>query len=41
MIYLRSIYTGQCYAMDFLPKFGGYEIITEAEYIAYRKKMGL
>lgn len=41
MIYLRSIYTGQCYAVDFLPKFGGYEVITEAEYIAYCKKMGL
>lgn len=41
MIYVKSIYTGQCYALDFLPKFSGYELITEAEYIDYCKKMGL
>ena len=41
MMYFRSTLTGQCYEADFIPQFGGYELITKAEYEAWKKKMGL
>ena len=41
LIYIKSVYTGQCYATENLPKFGGYELITEAEYIAWCKANGI
>ena len=40
-MYFKSTLTGQCYAADFIPQFGGYELITKAEYEAWLKKMGL
>jgi hypothetical protein len=33
--YYRSTWTGQCYKTEFLPLFGGYVLITEAEYKRY------
>lgn len=33
--YVRSTWTGQCYKLEFMPMFGGYVQITEAEYKRY------
>lgn len=33
--YYRSTLTGQCYKTDFLPLFGGYVEISDAEYKRY------
>lgn len=41
MFYIKSIYTNQIYKVEEMPKFGGYELATEAEYIAYCQKMGI
>lgn len=41
MMYIKSTLTGQCYEVEFVPLFGGYEVITKAEYEAWLKKMGL
>lgn len=41
MMYIRSILTGQCYEVGFLPYYKGYEVITKAEYEAWKAKMGL
>lgn len=41
MMYIKSVYTGQVYKVDFLPQFGGWELSTEEEYNAYCKRMGL
>ena len=40
-MYFRSTITGQCYKLDFIPRFPGYELITEAEYLAYCKAHGI
>lgn len=40
-MYFKSTYTGQCYKLDFVPKYDGYEVITEQEYIDYWKSMGI
>ena len=40
-MYFKSTYTGQCYRLDFIPKYGGYEPITEEEYFLYWKAMGM
>ena len=34
-MYFRSIYPGQCYQLDSVPRFGGFELITKEEYIAW------
>ena len=34
-IFVRSEATGQIYAMDELPEFGGFSIVSRAEYEAY------
>ena len=36
-MYYKSTITGQCYKADFIPKFGGYELITKAEFDAWCK----
>ena len=36
-MYFKSTATGQCYKADFIPQFGGYELITEEEYLAWCK----
>lgn len=41
MMYVRSITTGQIYETDFLPQFGGYEVVSKATYIEWRRAMGL
>ena len=41
MFYIKSTMTGQIYKGEEMPKFGGYELSTESEYIAYCKKMGI
>ncbi len=35
MMYFKSVYTGQVYAMDFIPQVDGYELATKEEYEAY------
>ena len=37
-MYFRSTATGQCYKLDFIPQFGGYELITEDEYNEWSQK---
>ena len=32
MFYVRSIYTGQVYKVETMPKFGGYEMVGRKEY---------
>ena len=34
-MYFRSIYSGQVYKLDFIPKGEGWELATEQEYIDY------
>lgn len=34
-MYFRSIYSGQVYKLDFIPKGEGWELATEQEYIEY------
>lgn len=34
-IYIKSDYTGQVYCTDFIPKFGGWTVVTEAEFIEW------
>ena len=40
-MYFRSTITGAVYKADFIPKFGGYELSTEAEYIAWCRSHGI
>ena len=41
MMYVRSKLSGQCYKLDFIPQYGGYELITEAEYLAWCEANGI
>ena len=41
MMYFRSVYTGHCVKADFLPQFGGWELISEEEYLAWCKEVGI
>ena len=41
MMYIRSIFTGQVYEVECLPKFGGYEVVSKGTYIEWLRKMGL
>ena len=41
MIYVRSIYTGQIYEMEYLPQYDGYELATKEEYDRQREEYGL
>lgn len=41
MMYFRSTMTGQCYAAPFIPQFGGYVLISEAEYRAWCEAAGI
>ena len=41
MMYVKSIYTGQIYEVECLPKYGGYELSTKEEYDRQRKEYGL
>jgi hypothetical protein len=34
-MYIKSVYTGQVYEVDEMPKFGGYELSTKEEFDAY------
>lgn len=38
MMYIKSTLTNQCYEVEEMPKFGGYEVITKAEYDEYWAK---
>lgn len=38
-MYIKSIYTGQVYEADRMPKFGGYVKVSEKEYKNYLKKL--
>ena len=41
MMSFRSTMTGQCYELDFIPQFGGYELITKADYDAWCNAQGI
>ena len=34
-MYFKSVYTGQVFMVDFIPKFGGYELSTRNEYVKW------
>lgn len=36
-MYIRSEYTGQVFKTDFLPKFGGWEVVDEKTYLDWCK----
>ena len=40
VFYIKSIYTGQVYEVEEMPKFGGYEMVGKAEYEAWKKQAG-
>ena len=40
-MYFKSTITGQCYKADFIPQYGGYELITKAEFEAWCKAHGI
>ncbi len=40
-MYIRSTATGQVYKVEFIPKFGGYELASEAEFIAWCAAHGI
>lgn len=40
-MYIRSTMTGQIYRVDFLPRFGGYELACEEEYLAWCEAHGI
>lgn len=40
-MYFRSVYTGACVYSPTLPKFGGWELIAEAEYMAWCRTHGI
>ena len=37
MMYWKSVYTGQIHEVDFIPKFGGWELSTKEEYEEQQK----
>ena len=39
MMYWRSVYTGQIHEVDFIPKFGGWELATKEEYEEQQRKL--
>ena len=39
--FVRSTMSGACYALDFIPKFGGYEVISYETYLDYVMERGL
>lgn len=41
MMYFKSVYTGQVYKMGFIPMGNGWELSTEAEYLAWCKEHGI
>lgn len=41
MMYIRSIYTGQVFKTECLPKFGGWEVVSEATYIEWCVQHGI
>lgn len=40
-VFVRSTMSGACYALDFIPKFGGYEVISYETYLDYVMERGL
>lgn len=38
--FVRSTMSGACYALDFVPKFGGYEVISYETYMDYMMERG-
>ena len=41
MMYFKSIYTGQIYEVDFIPKGIGWELSTKEEYENWKKERGI
>lgn len=40
-MYIRSTATGQVYKVEFIPKFGGYELASEADYLEWCRENGI
>lgn len=40
-MYIKSEATGQVYKVDSLPRFGGYEVVRESDYIAWCNSQGI
>lgn len=40
-MYFRSVMTGQCYKLDFIPMGQGWEAIREEEYLAWCREAGI
>lgn len=40
-MFIRSAYTGECFKTDFLPKFGGWDVISYETYLDYVMEKGL
>lgn len=41
MMYFRSTFSGQVYKLDFIPQYDGFELTTEAEYVAWCRAHGI
>ena len=40
-MYIKSTATGQVYKVEFIPKFGGYELASEADYLEWCRENGI
>ena len=41
MMYFRSVYTGHCMECDFIPQYGGWELITREEFLDWKRSIGI
>lgn len=40
-MYIKSAVTGQCYKVEYIPQYGGYEVITQAEFEDWCRAHGI
>ena len=40
-MYIKSTATGQVYKVEFIPKFGGYELASESDYLEWCRAHGI
>lgn len=41
MLFVKSVYTGQVYCLDEMPKYEGYELSTKEEFIEFYTSRGI
>ncbi len=41
MLFIKSVFTGQVYCLDEMPKYEGYELSTKEEFIEYYTSRGI